>query len=105
MCLLGRFIFGVSDAQPIFQQTILCMWVPCSELPVASGLMNFLVKIVRAANDKTASSFYNLNGNIEAFFWLGFTISVMSCLCIFILMSIHDSVYLNEKKQESENVQ
>lgn len=62
LCLVGRFFIGLSDAQTITQQTIMCIWFPTSQLPFAFGVMLFLVKIVRATNDNFASVFYNAMG-------------------------------------------
>ena len=59
---------------------------------MATGVMNFLVKMMRAINDKTASSFYNYTGDVISFFKLGFGVTVFSGMCILILLAIHESV-------------
>jgi hypothetical protein len=58
-CLLSRLIFGVSDSMTIVQQTIMCMWFNQQQLPIAFGMLLFLVKMVRAINDNVASIIYN----------------------------------------------
>lgn len=91
ICVWGRFFIGLSDAQTIMQQTIMCMWFPVSQLPFAYGLMLFLVKLVRTTNDNFASVFYNAFG-LNAYFWLGFTICMFSLFCAYLLVQIHESV-------------
>ena len=58
LCILGRFMIGLSDSLSIFQQSLMCMWFPASQLPFAFGIMICIMKIVRTANDNLASMFY-----------------------------------------------
>ena len=91
-CLLGRFIFGLSDSMTIFQHTILCYWFDNNNLPFAFGIVLFLVKVVRAANDNFASMFYNATDSLSAFFWVGFALSIVSFVSGYYLTGIHEAV-------------
>lgn len=43
----------------------MCIWFPASQLPFAFGIMLFLMKVVRTANDNLASMFYEATaGNL-----------------------------------------
>ena len=61
--MIGRFLVGTSDSMTIFQQTIMCIWFPASQLPFAFGILLFMVKIVRTTNDNVASLFYEATVN------------------------------------------
>ena len=114
MCLLGRFLIGLSDCQRIFMQTIMCMWFTTSQLPFAFGIVLFLIKIVRTTNDNVASMFYeatsvnvtpengkNVNTNsLVTYFWIGFAVCIFSNMCSLILAQIHESVIDNETNSE-----
>ena len=66
LCVLGRFLIGISDNLSIFQQSLMCIWFPASQLPFAFGILLFLIKIVRTANDNVASLFYEAtSGKLE----------------------------------------
>ena len=66
LCVLGRFLIGISDSLSIFQQSLMCVWFPASQLPFAFGILLFLQKIVRTSNDNMASRFYVATaGNLE----------------------------------------
>lgn len=82
-------IFGISDSQTIVQQTILCMWFSSSQLTIANSMMMFMVKLVRAVNDNTASIIYNQSQKLEQVFWVGLMVCVFSLICTFVLVQIH----------------
>ena len=66
LCVLGRFLVGISDTLSIFQQSLMCIWFPASELPFAFGILLFMQKIVRTSNDNMASMFYEATaGELE----------------------------------------
>jgi hypothetical protein len=56
------------------------------------GIMLFLVKSVRAANDNLAPMFYNSTKSLAGYFWVGLAISVFSFFCSFYLIEIHELV-------------
>jgi hypothetical protein len=70
----------------------MCLWFTADQLPIAFSLLLFMVKIVRAINDNTASIIYNHSHSLETFFWLGLTICIFSFICSIILTSIHSRV-------------
>lgn len=92
MCLYGRLLFGTSDIVTVFQQTILCYWFDSKALPFVFGVLLFLVKFVRAANDNFASIFYNSFHSLAAYFWIGFIICVLSFICSVYLTNLHEKV-------------
>jgi hypothetical protein len=100
MCVWGRFILGMSDTLTIFQQTIMCLWFPSSQLPFVIGLMLFCYKVVRTTNDQMASVFYNEVGLLP-YFWIGVGVSAFSVLAAFILTYLHESV-MEAQKSEKE---
>ncbi len=89
----------------VFQQIILCYWFDSNALPFVFGLLLFFVKVVRAANDNFASMFYNATHSIEAFFWIGFAVTVASLLSAYYLMLIHEAVVeaTNANKEKEKN--
>ena len=70
----------------------MCLWFTADQLPIAFSLLLFMVKIVRAINDNSASIIYNHSHSLETFFWLGLTICIFSFICSIILTSIHSRV-------------
>lgn len=70
-CLFSRLVFGISDSQTIVQQIIMCMWFTPEQLPIAMSMLLFMVKVVRAVSDNSASLVYNSSGSITLFFWYG----------------------------------
>ena len=111
MCVVGRFLIGTTDSMTIFQQTIMCIWFPASQLPFAFGILLFLVKIVRTTNDNVATLFYESMGSdsdgeqinvagLVAYFWVGFAICIYSTLSSLILGQIHESVIDNSSNSE-----
>jgi len=96
----------------------MCIWFPASQLPLAFGILLFLIKIVRTANDNVASLFYEATaGKLEpgevsqsslvTYQWIGFSVCVISTLCCLLLAQIHESVIsgdgsteVKEKKKE-----
>ena len=72
-------------------------------MPFAFGILLFLMKIVRTANDNLASRFYVATaGNLEKgevaqhslvmYQWVGFTVCILSTICAWLLAEIHESV-------------
>ena len=111
LCVLGRFMVGLSDALSIFQQSLMCTWFPASQLPAAFGIMLFLQKIVRTTNDNVASMFYEATaGNLPPgevstsslvmYQWIGFAVCIFSLAASFLLASIHESVIENSQHSE-----
>ena len=107
-CTLSRFIFGVSDSMTILQSIYLCQWFTTEQLPIASSLLLFLVKSVRATNDNVAPIIYNQSKQLEPFFWIGFAVSVFSVLSALALTYLHASAFPEsgsseraEKKEEA----
>jgi len=84
-CLISRVIFGISDSMTIVQQILMCTWFTAEQLPIAFSLMLFMVKLVRAVNDNTASLIYNASKSLEQFFWIGLYVSIFSLICSFAL--------------------
>ena len=70
-CLISRFVFGLSDLVTIMQNIIMCTWFTPSQLPVAFSLLLFMVKLVRAINDNTASMVFNHYQDLVIFFQIG----------------------------------
>jgi len=114
LCLLGRFFIGISDSLWIFQQTLMCIWFPASELPFAFGIVLFMVKIVRTTNDNVASMFYEaMAGDLEegevsaasliSYQWIGFAICIFSTLCSLLLTQIHESVIDSSEVKEKRD--
>ena len=89
MCLASRLIFGVSDSMTIVQQTIMCMWFNQEQLPIAFGMLLFLVKMVRAVNDNVASIIYNYYHDLQEFFEIGLVVCIFSFFCSIVLTQIH----------------
>ena len=96
LCMLGRFLIGVSDSLSIFQQSLMCIWFTASQLPFAFGCLLFMQKIVRTSNDNVASMFYEATaGELEdgqvsgsslvMYSWIGFAVCVLSVLCSLLL--------------------
>lgn len=96
LCVVGRFFIGLSDSLTIFQQSLMCVWFPASQLPFAFGLMLFQVKIVRTINDNVASMFYEATaGNLAegevsvsslvTYQYIGFAVCIFSTLCALLL--------------------
>ena len=107
LCVLGRFLIGISDTLSIFQQSLMCVWFPASQLPLAFGLLLFMQKMVRTTNDNVASMFYEATaGDLEdgeisvnslvMYQWIGFTVCVLSTLCSLLLAELHESVIEND---------
>ena len=89
----------------------MCIWFPASQLPMAFGLILFLVKIVRTTNDNIASRFYQAtSGNLEEgevaahslvmYQWIGFAVCILSTICSLLLAEIHESVIDNSSHSE-----
>jgi hypothetical protein len=76
----------------ILQQTIMCLWFSPEQLPIAFSMLLFMVKLVRAINDNTASIVYNRSHTLETFFWIGLAICVFSLGCAILLTWIHARV-------------
>lgn len=75
------------------------MWFSDDQLPAAFGMLLFSVKFVRAINDNTAASNYNLNHNIMDHFYIGLYVCYFSLACSFILYIIHGRF---EKDQQAK---
>ena len=111
LCVLGRFMVGISDALTIFQQSLMCTWFPASQLPFAFGIMLFLMKSFRTANDCVASMFYEATAgelkpgqvsvsSLVMYQWIGFAVCLFSLMSSFLLASIHESVIDNSAHNE-----
>lgn len=92
LCLIGRFVFGLSDSMTVFQHTILCLWFDANILPLVFGVLLFLVKLVRATNDNVASMFFNTTGSLTGYFWVGQVVCLASLVSAYYLISIHEAV-------------
>lgn len=88
-CLFSRLVFGVSDSLTILQQTVLCLWFTNSQLPIAFSLMLFMMKMVRAINDNTASLIYNEYHSLQPVFWIGLAVCFASLVSTVALVQIH----------------
>ena len=116
LCVVGRFFIGISDALTIFQQSLMCIWFPASQLPFAFGIMLFQVKIVRTINDNVASMFYEATAtnlkegevsvsSLVTYQWIGFAVCCISTLCALLLAQIHESVIENSSHSEVKEKQ
>lgn len=85
----------------------MCIWFPASQLPFAFGILLFLMKIVRTANDNLASMFYEATSgdlpddqvsqsSLVMYQWIGFAVCLLSVLCSMLLAQIHESVIENQ---------
>jgi nitrate/nitrite transporter NarK len=70
----------------------MCLWFTTEQLPLAFSMLLFMVKIVRAVNDNTASIVYNHSHDLTKFFWIGLVVNVFSLAATIVLMQIHTFV-------------
>ena len=73
-------------------------------MPIVFGILLFLVKLVRAANDNFASMFFNATGSITAYFWIGFGVTLFSLGCAYFLTNIHEAVIETNQSKEKEKI-
>lgn len=69
------------------------------------GLLLFLVKLVRAANDNIAPIFFNVTQSLSAYFWVGFGMSLFSLANAYFLTNIHEAVIETHQPRETEEEQ
>jgi hypothetical protein len=65
------------------------MWFSKEQLPLAFGMLLFLVKSVRSLNDNIAPLIYNKYNDLTEFFWFGLIVCIFSFVVAIILTYIH----------------
>jgi uncharacterized membrane protein (DUF485 family) len=79
------------------------MWFNQQQLPIAFGMLLFLVKVVRAINDNVASIIYNYYDDLQEFFEIGLVVCIASFICTIVLTQIH--VKMIESNQQKVDKQ
>lgn len=74
----------------------MCMWFDQYELPLAYSFLLFMVKMVRAINDNTASYLYN-HYDLVVTFKIGLMVCCFSLLCTFVLTKLQNYMFGNNE--------